>query len=132
MLERSLKFDDLGIISEVFGKLDENVKAVEDAFGVSIGNIGGAVKISGDNPDKVDLAERVMKALANMAQSGQSVTRQSVDYAVSMACEGREEELAGLTGDSICITAKGRPIKPKTLGQKEYINAIRANTRINT
>ncbi len=128
MLERSLKFDDLGIISEVFGKLDENVKAVEDAFGVSIGNIGGAVKISGDNPDKVDLAERVMKALANMAQSGQSVTRQSVDYAVSMACEGREEELAGLTGDSICITAKGRPIKPKTLGQKEYINAIRANT----
>lgn len=127
-MEKTLKFDDINIVSEVFGKLDENVRAVEDAFRVGISNVGGGVKVSGDNEDKVDLAARVLETLADIARNGEAVTQQTVTYAMSMACEGRENELAALTGDNICITAKGRPIKPKTLGQKEYIKAIESNT----
>lgn len=127
-MEKILQFDDVAIVSEVFGKLDENVKVIEDGFNVSISNIGGGVKVSGDNADKLDLASRVLEALAEVAVKGDAVTRQTVDYAMSIACDGRENELASLTGDNICITSKGRPIKPKTLGQKEYIKAIESNT----
>ena len=78
--------------------------------------------------ESVEKAKRVLRALLDMARRGDNVTTQNVSYVISMVEEGNEQLLAELGADNICITAKGRPIKPKTLGQKEYVKAISSNT----
>lgn len=126
-MEEFLQLDNIEIAGNVFGNFDENVKIIEKECSVDITTRDSGIKISG-SMESVEKAKRVLRALLDMARRGDNVTTQNVSYVISMVEEGNEQLLAELGADNICITAKGRPIKPKTLGQKEYVKAIASNT----
>lgn len=111
----------------IFGSFDKNIKIVEKELGVSIYNRDADIKITGEE-DSVAKALSVIKTLICAAAAGDEIEEQNVRYAVSMAKEGLADDVSRLSGDCICITAKGKPIKPKTLGQKKYVKAILENT----
>ena len=117
----------------IFGSFDRNIRRVEQAFGVRIYNRGegdeGAdtVVIEGNDGDTL-LAQNAIEQLKRVAAMNETVPEQTVDYVISMVSEGKGEELQSLSGDCICISAKGRPIKAKTVGQKKYVDAIKKNT----
>ncbi len=120
------------ITSRVFGCFDANVKAVERAFDVRISNRraieGDAIVIDGHD-GSVALASRVLNHLVSLAQSGAEITEQGVVYAISMVSEGDGDALNASFGDDcIFVTSKGKPIKAKTVGQKQYVDAIKKNT----
>ena len=120
------------ITSRVFGCFDANIKAVERAFDVRISNRraseGDAIVIDGHEA-AVALAARVISHLVNLAENGADITDQGVDYAISMVGDGNGEALTHSFGDDcIFVTAKGKPIKAKTVGQKQYVDAIKKNT----
>ncbi len=126
-MDEFLQLENIEIAGNVFGSFDENVKIIEKECNVDITTRDSGMKISG-SAESVEKAKRVLRALFDMARRGDNVTAQNVSYVISMVEEGNEQLLAELGADNICITAKGRPIKPKTLGQKEYVKAISSNT----
>ncbi|MBQ6051835.1 MAG: PhoH family protein [Clostridia bacterium] len=127
MMEQILNLDNIDIVMSVFGSFDSNVKIIENNYGISIVNRGPDIKVSGP-PEAVEAGIKVLSALAEIASRGETITEQHVHYSISMVDEGNEQLLKDLGTDNICITAKGRPIKPKTLGQKEYVKAISSST----
>ncbi len=114
-------------VFEIFGSLDENIKLLENEYGVEAVCRGNQVRLTGEE-ENVARCMRSLSSLQTLSEKRQPITEQSVRYAISMVEEGRENEIANLSDDCICISAKGRPIRPKTLGQKKYIDAIRKNT----
>ena len=112
------------IIVNVFGQYDRNIKTIENKLGVSIINRGNEVKIIG-NSHSVNTAIRVIKQLIETANKQIDITQQSVDYLLSLCENQKEEEISKLNDDLICITPGGKHIRPKTLGQKKYIDLIR-------
>lgn len=126
-MEEILKFESLELLSNLFGHLDENIRRIESELNVSITNRGEELKITGDAQDVSD-AKKVIDLLLGLARKGELIDAQSVSYFILSVREGREDSLSELGGDCICITSRGKPIKPKTLGQKEYVSAIRSNT----
>ena len=111
----------------LFGSFDENIKLIEKAFSVSVLNRGSELKISGE-PDDVTAAARAVAGLMSLITNGETLTSQNVGYVISLVKDGSEDKLSQLGSDSICLTTKGRPVKPKTLGQKKYIESIKNNT----
>lgn len=111
----------------LFGSFDENIKLIEKAFSVSVLNRGSELKISGE-PDDVTAAARAVAGLMSLITNGETLTSQNVGYVISLVKDGSEDKLSELGSDSICLTTKGRPVKPKTLGQKKYIENIKNNT----
>ena len=107
---------------------------IENSFGVQIYNRsdedGDAVMISGEDAESVRMAADAVKYLGDMARSSEMLGEQQVGYVIDMLKDGRESELSSLEQDCICITAKGKPLKAKTVGQKHYVNAISKNTII--
>lgn len=126
-MEEVLKFESLDLISGLFGRLDENIRIVEQSLNVSVINRGEELKISG-NPEKVAAAKTVLLRLAELCRKGELIGPQTVRYFISAVLEGKENALSELGGDCICITSRGKPVKPKTFGQKDYVAAIRQNT----
>ena len=127
-----INVDSNEITSRVFGCFDANVKAVERAFEVRISNRraseGDAIVIDGHEGD-VALAARVISHLVNLANNGAEITEQGVDYAIGMVGDGNADALSHSFGDDcIFVTSKGKPIKAKTVGQKQYVDAIKKNT----
>ncbi len=112
---------------DVFGSFDENIRLLEQEFGVIIVNRGGEIVISGD-VEGVMLAEKAVQALLTLSKKGETITEQHVRYVIGLCRSGQSEKIEELTQDVICITAKGRPVKPKTLGQKNYVDSILKNT----
>ncbi len=127
-MERLIDVSDTQSLGAVFGEYDGNMKAVEEEFGVKVITRDSAVKISGDDEENIEKAEKVIEGLFRLAKRGDAITEQNVSYAISLVKEGNETPIDEIGGDCICITAKGKPIKPKTLGQKEYIKSIRENS----
>lgn len=128
IIEQSINVDSMENALSLFGTFDENTKLLEKSLGVSVFLRGSEIKITGE-PEKVDVAVRAVTTLMRMISRGEAITEQSVRYVLSLVEEGGEEELTRLMGDGyICITTKGKPIKPKTLGQKRYTESIRDNT----
>ncbi len=125
-MEKSIVVESAEICGNVFGPYDENVKIIENEYNVRITNRDGDIKISGD--ENVEKAEKVIAALMNVALKGETVGEREVKYFISMVDEGNEDALRVLGGDCFCITSKGKPIKPKTLGQKKYVELISSNT----
>lgn len=111
----------------LFGSFDENIKLIENEYAVSIVVRGSELKIAGE-PEAVSNAARVIESLLNLLSRGETLSEQNVRYCMSLINDGSEEKIEQLAGDCICITSKGKPLKPKTLGQKKYCNAIRDNT----
>ncbi len=111
----------------MFGSFDENIKLIEKEFAVSIISRGSDLKIFGD-AEKVSLAARAVNALLTLINKGETLSDQNVRYAIGLVKEGNDDKLAKMATDTVCITAKGKPIKAKTLGQKKYCEAINKNT----
>ncbi len=116
------------LISNVFGMLDENIQIIEKTFSVSIVNRGESVQVCGTGD--VGKAVSVLKKLIAFAEKGTSITAQNVNYLIAEIMEGGETfgDIEKISDDQICLTISGRPIKPKTLGQKRYVDSIRNNT----
>lgn len=126
-VEQTITIERMESAVNLFGSFDENIKTVETEFGVSIINRGGDLKIVGD-PEAVSQAVRAINGLLSLVNKGEELNSSNVAYVISLVRDGDERELSNLSGDCICITTKGRPVKPRTLGQKKYIDAIRDNT----
>ena len=111
----------------LFGSFDENIRLLEAEFQVQAVNRGGEIVVSGE-PENVMLAVKAVQALLTLSGKGETITDQHVRYVIGLVRSGQAERISELTQDVICITSKGRPVKPKTIGQKEYVNAIMKQT----
>lgn len=127
MFEQVISVDRMEHAVSLFGSFDENVRLIENEFSVNVISRGSELKITGE-VDNVDKASRAIKGLLMLINKGESLSDQNVRYVISLVKDDSEEKLAEMTGDCVCVTAKGKPVKPKTLGQKKYIEAIRNNT----
>ncbi len=126
-IEQIINVDRMEQAVALFGNFDENIRLIEQQFNVTILSRDSDLKVSGE-PEAVAKATRAIEGLLQLLNRGEQLTEQNVRYVLMLVSEGTDDQLPALTGDSICITAKGRPIKPKTLGQKQYVEAIRENT----
>ena len=127
MYEQIVSIDRMENAVALFGSFDENIRYIEKEFGVSILNRGSDLKVTGDI-EAVSAAVRAVSGLLTLINKGESLNDQNVSYVISLVKEGNEDRLGEISGDCICITTKGRPVKPKTLGQKKYIESIKNNT----
>lgn len=127
MFEQSISVDRMEHAVSLFGSFDENVKQIEKEYGVNVISRGSELKVTGDVED-VNKATRAINGLLTLINKGEALSPQNVRYVISLVNEDSEEKLSEMTGDCVCVTAKGKPVKPKTLGQKKYIEAIRNNT----
>ncbi len=108
----------------VFGQFDQFIKKIEKTLNVTVISRDGSTKILG-SPQGADRAASVLTNLMELSRRGNVITEQNVDYALSLSFEEKEEALVEIDRDCICHTINGKPIKPKTLGQKQYVDAIR-------
>ena len=108
----------------VFGQFDEHAKKIEKTLGVTLISRDGQLKILGPKP-ACDQAVRILKEFLELSKRGNTITQQNVNYALSLTMEEKTSVMTEIDRDCICHTLNGRPIKPKTLGQKEYVDAIR-------
>lgn len=113
--------DDIDRI-ELFGNMDAHLNAVQEATGVEIFQRDDALLLRGEN---TDVAEGVLKELMDILRSGEKLDTQKVNYVISLRQQGISYKENNVSKDIICFTCKGRPLKPKTIGQKSYVNSIR-------
>ena len=111
--------------ANVFGQFDVYVKKLERTFHVTLISRDGATKIVGEHA-AAEKVQRILNQLVELARRGNTITEQNVDYAISLVFEDQEQQLVDIDKDLICHTLQGKPIKPKTLGQKKYVDAIRS------
>ena len=120
------------VVARIFGNYDINVRIIEQNFRVNIQNRpienGDAIVISGDSSESVSLAAEVVEYLKKIAEYNDAVSEQSVQYVSDMIKDGRGRELSDFGDDCICLTNRGKPIKAKTVGQKQYVDKIKKNT----
>ena len=128
MSDLSIKLNSAEEISAVFGDFDRNINLIQKAFSVTIFSRGDEVKISGDSEPSVKKAEKALRTLCGYFHRGETIEEQQVRYAIAMVNEGAEEEISAVSGDCVCVTCSGKPIKPKTVGQKKYCDMIRKRT----
>ena len=121
--EQTLELDNAHI-SNLFGQFDCYLKKLERAFGTQITDRDGTVHIRGEQSAVAHTAA-VFTELQELARRGNQIQEQNVDYAIAMHMENQENTLLEIDGDLICHTVSGKPVKPKTLGQKQYVDAIR-------
>jgi phosphate starvation-inducible PhoH-like protein len=114
-------------VIDIFGSFDENMRYVEDELEVKVTNRENELKIQGD-PENVMLAVRTIKGLLSLNARGEAPNLQNVRYVIGLVREGKEKELDEVAREVLCVTARGKPIKPKTVGQKKYVDSILNNT----
>ena len=127
MSERIINAERIEQIINVFGSFDENIKRIEQTYGVKITNRGTELKISGED-EAADRAGRAIEGLLLLAAKGETIDEQKVRYLIDLVSSGNEDKIGEMAKDVVCITAKGRPVKAKTLGQQRYMKAILKNT----
>ena len=127
MTEQVITFEAMEQAANLFGSFDENIKLLEREYGVTITCRGADLKVVGD-AENVAAAARALNGLLTLINKGEQLTEQNVRYVISLVGEGNEDVLSSMTTDSVCVTAKGRPVKPKTVGQKRYCESIAKNT----
>lgn len=127
MTEKAVSVLDMGQMSALFGDFDENINIIQKEYKVSIYSRDDEVRIKGDE-NAVQKASEVITLLIDMLAKGEALTDQSIRYAISMANEGKGEELEQLSKSCICVSHTGKPIKPKTVGQSRYVEGIKKNT----
>ena len=124
---RIINADRVEDLISVFGSFDENSKQIEEALGVTIINRGDELRITGDE-EAVDKAARTLECLLALASKGEVIDEQRVRYLLTLVKEGNDAHVSQMAKDVVCITAKGKPIKAKTVGQQQYMKAIAKNT----
>ena len=125
--ERVVSAERVEDIISVFGSFDENVRRIEEAFGVTIVNRDTELRITGD-VEKADMAARTLEGLLLLSAKGEVIDKQRVRYLITLVSEGNDAQVSQMAKDVVCITAKGKPIKAKTIGQQKYVKAIMKNT----
>ncbi len=127
MEEKIIDIERIEHTVSLFGKFDENIGLIEKECGVKIVMRGGEIKIIGE-PENNAKAERAINSLLTLIVSGENLNNQNIRYTLDLVSSNSEENISRLVGDAVCITASGKPVKPKTIGQKDYIEAIENNT----
>ena len=126
-IERMINVERVDDLISVFGSFDENIRRIEEALNVRIINRGTDLKITGDE-EMVDKAAKTLESLLSLASRGETIDEQRVRYLITLVNEGNEQLVSQWGKDVVCITAKGKPIKAKTVGQQTYMKAILKNT----
>ena len=125
--EQTINIDRMEQTVSLFGSFDENIRMLEKEYAVDIVNRGGALKICGE-PENVSKAAKAVEGLMMLLNKGEELNEQNVRYCISLVNEGNGDKLPAIASDCICITMNGKPVKPKTLGQKKYVDLINKNT----
>ena len=126
-MEQRISIERLEQAVNIFGSFDENMRLLEQEFGVSVVNRDGELRVDGEAENTM-LACKAIQALLTLSTRGEAIGEQNVRYVIGLVRAGKESQIFELTGDVLCISAKGRPVKPKTIGQKEYIKSVLHNT----
>ena len=127
-MEQRINLDRMEQAAELFGSFDSHIRLIEREYGVTAIFRDTELKVTGADPQQVDKAVRALQSLITLIGSGQALTEQNVRYCIRMVAEDSEQQVAKMAGDCICITSKGKPIKPKTVGQRTYCDNIKENT----
>ncbi|MCI8651176.1 MAG: PhoH family protein [Oscillospiraceae bacterium] len=127
MVEQSISIERLEEAVNLFGSMDENVKLIEKELDVTVVSRDGQLKIAGEDGEKVIYAVKALEGLLKLIGRGESITEQNVRYILNLVKTGNEDKIGQFSADVLCVTAKGKPIKAKTIGQKKYVDAIRKN-----
>ena len=126
-IEKTIDFEKIEHAIKLFGNFDENAKVIEEGLGVKLISRDDEIKLSGSK-ENIEKASGVIERILSIAAKGETISRQNVSYLVDLAAEGKMDKVREYPGDYIAVTAKGKQIKSKTLGQKTYVNAIKDNT----
>ena len=126
-MEKLINAERIEQIISVFGNFDENIKRIEQTFNVHVTNRGTELKVSGE-PEAAEKAGKAIEGLLSLAAKGETIDEQKVRYLIDLVQSGNEDQIGEMAKDVVCITAKGKPIKAKTLGQQRYMKAIMKNT----
>lgn len=126
-MEKLINAERIEQIISVFGSFDENVKRIEQTFDVHVTNRGTELKVSGE-AEAAEKAGKAIEGLLQLAAKGETIDEQKVRYLIDLVRSGNEAQIGEMAKDVVCITAKGKPIKAKTLGQQRYMKAIMKNT----
>ena len=127
IVERYVSAERVEDLVNVFGSFDENIRRIEESLAVSIVNRGGELKITGEE-EASDKAAKTLEGLLSLAARGETIDEQRVRYLITLVQEGNDAQVTQIAKDVVCITAKGKPIKAKTVGQQNYMRAIQKNT----
>ena len=131
-MQKKIRMENADIIAAVYGTCDQNADAIAKEFGVSLffdeESERSAISVSAEDALAVDKAAAVLEYLKKVAVRGDEITEQVLNYSLSLAKDGEWEGLEDFGSDTVCLTTRGKPIKPKTIGQKRYVSAIRKNT----
>lgn len=127
MAEKIISVNGMDCIHSIFGNLDENINIIQKEYNVSVYSRNGDIIVSGAEAN-VDAAAAVVDSLEKMYNNGEAITDQNVRYVISAVNDGMQQQLEVLSSDCVCVTFTGKPVKPKTLGQKKYVDSIRKNT----
>ena len=126
MIEQTISVERLEEAAALFGSFDENIRIIERELDVSVVNRDGSLKVSGE-AEAVMYAVKAIQGLLELSGRGEPINEQNVRYVLQLVKAGQEDKIGQMARDVLCITAKGKPIKPKTLGQKRYVDAIKRN-----
>ena len=126
MTEQCISIERMEEAINLFGLFDENIRIIEQELGVTVVNRESNLKISGDG-EAVMWAVKAVQGLLSLSAKGEPINQQNVRYIIELVRAGNEGKIAQLAGDVVCVTAKGKPIKAKTVGQKKYIDSIKNN-----
>lgn len=126
-MEQRIEIERLEEAANIFGSFDENIRLIESEFHVVVTNREGELRINGE-PEETMMAARAIDALLTLSTRGETIGEQTVRYVIGLARSGQTDRVSELTRDVICITSKGRPVKPKTIGQKRYVDSVLKNT----
>ncbi len=127
MTEQTINIERMEDVIDVFGSFDENIKLIEQELGVTVVSRDNQLKVSGE-AEHVMHAVKALQGLLGLAGRKESITEQNVRYIINLVRAGNEEHINDIARDVLCVTAKGKPIKAKTLGQKRYVDAIKKHT----
>ena len=127
MTEKIIAVDKIENLFSLFGSYDENINLIQREYNVVVLNRGSDIRVSGED-ECVEKASDAIEILLSMADKGEQINEQNIRYVLSLVKEGMQEKINALSDDGLCVTMSGRIVKPKTLGQKKYVDAIRNNT----
>ena len=127
MAEQTISIERMEEAIALFGSFDENICIIEHELSVAVVSRDGELKISGDG-ENVLFAVKAIEGLLSLSARGENINEQSVRYVLQLVKNGQESKIGEVAADVLCVTAKGKPIKPKTIGQKKYVDAIQKNT----
>ena len=127
MIEQTISMERVEEAVNLFGSFDENMRLIERELSVTVVNRDGELKVSGE-AEQVMQAVQAIEGLISLSARGETIGEQNVRYILTLVRSGNAERISDLAGDVLCVTAKGKPIKAKTIGQKRYVEAIGKNT----